>query len=113
MEPEYIVAISVGGLYLLIFFIYIIVACKKQKREKALNSRLAAAYSDEELVKMEYDFAVYDEETSRMLSGGKPAGERQVTIDDVLSGSEPDDAAVFGKIETEGMEEITGNYKPD
>lgn len=110
METQYIIAIVAGGLFLLSLFIYSILNAKRRKHEYRLRTRLDEAYSDENLVKMEYDFAVYDEETERLLESGKGGMEKQMTLDDVLPEGKSE---VFAKIDTEGMEEITGNYNPD
>lgn len=114
MEEKYIVAIVAGGLFLLLFFVFLIVMAHRRNVEKQLQARLDEVYSDKNLVKMEYDFAVYDEETSKMITETRAVSEKQVTIYDVLTdGKLTPPEEVFGKIESEGMEEITGNYKPD
>jgi len=64
-------------------------------------------YSDKNLVKMDYDFMEYDEETLKLLTE-KNGYASQITIDDLITRS-PADA---GKTEPEGLEEITGSYKP-
>lgn len=61
-------------------------------------------YNDPSLPKMEYDFANYDDRTERLISASHAEG--QLSIDDLMldaPASTPD----------EGLEEITGNYKPD
>lgn len=114
MEPQYIVAIVAGGLFCLALLIYSIINAKRRKQENILRMRLDEAYSDNSLVKMEYDFAVYDEETERLLEKERGVVDKQITLDDVLpdkKGSSLDE--VFVKLGAEGMEEITGNYNPD
>ncbi len=113
MEPKYIVAITAGGIFLILFLVFIILAAHRQKVEKRLQERLDKEYSNENLAKMEYDFANYDDETVKMLSADSEKSETQVTIYDVLSEELAQPEEVFGKIESEGMEEITGNYKPE
>ena len=113
MDPKYIVAIVTGGIFLILFIVFIIIFAHKRKTEARLQARLEQEYSDENLAKMEYDFAVYDEETAKILSGAVEKPVTQVSIYDVLSEDLAQPEEVFGKIESEGMEEITGNYKPD
>lgn len=112
MDPKYIVAIVAGGVFLVLFIVFIIVSAYRRKIEARLQARIAKEYSDENLAKMEYDFAVYDEETVKLLSGAAEIPVTQVSIYDVLSEDLAQPEEVFGKIESEGMEEITGNYKP-
>lgn len=112
MEPQYIVAIAAGSIFLLLFMIFIILSVYKHKAEARIQESLEKQYADENLAKMEYDFAVYDEETARMLSGEDNKPVTQVSIYDVLSEDLAQPEEVFGKIENDGLEEITGNYKP-
>ena len=61
-------------------------------------------YNDPDLAKMEYDFASYDDRVERLISASNADG--QLTIDDVMleaPAAAPD----------EGLDEITGNYKPE
>ncbi len=114
MELKYIVAIAAGGLFLLLFLINLLVAAHRRKVERQLQDHLDEVYSDKNLAKMEYDSAVYDEETAKMIAKHRQEDEKQVTIYDVLTdGKLTPPEEVFGKIENEGMEEITGNYKPE
>ncbi len=113
MEPIYIVAICAGGVFFAVFLLFVIITSRRSKREEMLQNHLDEVYADKNIAKMEYDFAVYDEETSRMLSQNAE-DEQQVTIYDVLKDGATGDAdGLFGKIDSEGMEEITGNYKPE
>ena len=103
MEVQYIIAITAGGLFGLLFFIGICVYFSDKLKQRALMSKIAAMYNDSNLERIDYDFG-YDNETARIVSTSKSEG--QLTIEDVLfdGAVSPDD---------EGMEEITGNYKPD
>ena len=78
----------------------------KARREER-DEQLSKMYADPNLAKMEYDFAMYDEETERLVDramgkGGQasanPDGDQQLSF--------------LGAADTEGIEEITGNYKP-
>ncbi len=101
MDVIYIISIAAGGAFaalLLSALVYfLIVNAKNNERRRQLEKM----YNDEHLAKMEYDVAEYDDETSRKLSGGS---ESQITIDDVLT-----DAVD----KSDGIEEITGTYKPE
>lgn len=109
MEIKYIVAITTLCLFVVILLIVAIITYHRKKEE--WDRQIAIEKSLENPRKMEYDFAVYDEETERLLArGGKNDG--QLTIDDVI-GKARDNVDIFGKIKTEGVEEITGNYRPE
>ena len=109
MEPQYIVAIVCGSVFLILLFVYIILRVIKNKRELKAKAQLSEVYNDEALAKMEYDFAVYDEESSELL-GEQTKREGHTTIDEELD-VPPEE--VIAKVDSEGMEEITGNYKPE
>lgn len=108
--------ICAGGLFIILLFAYILHYINQKKIDKLNRQRLNEAYSDKNITKMEYDLAFYDEETLRLLGR---ATEGQVTIDEVLTvdgatvdaATKKTDDAIFNKIENEGVEEITGNYK--
>ena len=114
MNPEYIIAIVTGGVFLILLLSFVIVYGVRRSNHKKFQKQLDEAYLGGNLAKMEYDFAAYDEETEKILERLSAGAEKQVTIDDVLSDNKsalPED--VFAKIDTEGLEEITGNYKPE
>ncbi len=115
MEACYIVMICSAVVFaaLLGFFIYFTV--KRRRKSYEDEKALEEAYADKNLAKMEYDIAFYDEETYRLMRGNG-----QVTMDEVMSDSAVDggtegkvspEGAIFTKIDTEGVEEITGRFK--
>ncbi|MGN0818432.1 MAG: hypothetical protein ACI4L9_05615 [Candidatus Coproplasma sp.] len=116
MEPVYIVMICAGGVFLILLLAYFLVYTKQKKIKLRESQKLLEAYSNGKITKMDYDLAFYDEETRKLLGG---ATEGQVTIEDILSSdsasveevTKKTDEAIFNKIENEGVEEITGNYK--
>lgn len=115
MEPEYILLICAGGVFLSILLVYSLVALERAKSEKKNRINLHKSYAEENLRKMEYDVAFYDKNSFKFNYNRET--ERQVTIDDVLSENSPDaiktsDAAVFTQIEDEGVEEIIGTFNP-
>lgn len=118
MQPVYIVMICAAGLFVLLLFAYFMTARNAKKLSESKEEELERAYSDENLAKMEYDVAVYDEETRKLMS---PRADSQVTMDEVV-GSDGGGAQeakpsaeeiLFGKVDDEGVEEITGNFKGD
>lgn len=103
MEIQYIIAIAAGGLFGLLFFIAFCAYLYNKSKQKKLLRRISAMYNDSNLARIDYDLGL-DEEASRIVSASRTEG--QLTIEDVLF-----DSAVSPV--DEGMEEITGNYKPD
>ena len=70
-------------------------------------------YADKNLVKMEYDFLVYDEETEKIFTAQMERSS-QMSFNDVDPSSMPaSDGAIFQTVDTDGLEEIVGTYKPD
>lgn len=110
MPEKYIIIIVVASLFLLLFLINIIVTVRRNKREEKRRQEIEKMYSDKNLATMDYDCAVYDEETEKLIRS-KQAADGQITIEDVIKTSS--DGKVFQTVEKEGLEEITGNYKPE
>lgn len=103
MTTPYIIIIVAGSLYALLFFIGLIVYVYGRQKQFEKQRMIEAMYADPGLAKMDYDFSMYDERTSRLISVSHSDG--QLTIDDLIADNTP------GTFE-EGMEEITGTYKP-
>lgn len=101
---QFIVVMVTCGLYALLFLIGLLVGVYRIRKHNALNARLADMYNDPNLAKMDYDFSGYDEEMKHVVSASGPDG--QLTIYDVLT------SGAVAPVD-EGIEEITGNYKPD
>lgn len=100
----YIVAISAGGVFGLLVLIALGCYINAKVKERRLRLQTEVMYSDPSLSKMDYDFSFYDEESAHMLSFARADG--QLSIDDVLI-----DKTVLPP--EEGIEEITGTYKPE
>ena len=80
---------------------------RSQQIEDERRELLAKMYADPNLAKMEYDCAVYDEETERLVT--RAVGRNG----QIAANAEADQQLSFlGAPDTEGIEEITGNYKP-
>lgn len=114
MELKYILAIVGGGLFLIAVIVFLVYLIRIRNKEAEQMEYLEKMYSDKNLVKMDYDFAVYDEETEKILAQMHNNDDGQLTIDDVMAKANlASGDTVFGTVDTEGPEEITGNYKPD
>lgn len=107
MQLQYILAIVCGGLFIVLMIANIITYSQSVKKAKIQRQTLEKMYADKNLNEMKYDFAIIDEETEDLLSG---------TEDIYLqaaAASTDEDPAVFGQLSIEGLEEITGDYKPE
>lgn len=118
MKPEYVLLISAGGVFALLLLIYMITAIYQYRKNKRKQRAIIESYSDENIRRMDYDFAFSSDGSFGPLHAAEPG---QVTIDEVLDATEIDANAAaarpvsdanFSKIENEGVEEITGTYKP-
>lgn len=108
--------ICAGGIFFVLTFIYMLVALESKKAKKRNMKAILNSYSGEQLKKMEYDVAFYEQDVFKSALIGDVA--RQVTIDDLLSQSDGDAAslaegAVFTHVEDEGKVAIRGNYNPE
>lgn len=110
MPTKYILIIIGASLFGLLVIINIIVTVQRNKREELRKREIEKMYADKNLATMDYDCAVYDEETEKLIRS-KQMSDGQLTIEDVMKASP--DGKVFQTVEKEGLEEITGNYKPE
>ncbi len=109
MDPVYIVAIVILSVYVVCLVICAFIIYKRKSREYDERQELEAALRNPP--KMEYDFAVYDEATEKLMAR-QGDREGQLTIDDIMGGSSFS-AEVMSRIESDGLDEITGNYVPN
>ncbi|MDE6868401.1 MAG: hypothetical protein K2J83_04580, partial [Clostridia bacterium] len=100
MEPQYIVAIISGSVFLVLLLVYIILRVLGNKKALKERARLSEIYNDESLAKLDYDFAAYDEESTELLDG-QIKREGHTTIDEELDSPQEE---VFAKIDSEGIE---------
>lgn len=113
MDVKFIVTIVAGSLFLLLFLVFIILSVRRKNKEAQQRQRLEQMYADKNLVKMDYDFIAYDEETEKLV-GEMPVTSGQMSIHDIdPSAVTSFDSVVFQTVDTDGLEEITGNYKPE
>ena len=114
MQLEHIIMIVIGALFIALFIVFLILYFRRKKSEEERKIEMENMFSDKNLAKMDYDCAVYDEETEKLLAKRKQR-EGQITIDDVIDNrvEENIEEPVFQTVAKEGMEEIKGNYKPE
>ena len=113
MEVKYIVAIAAGALFLLLILVFIIVFAERKKKLALQRQRLEQMYADKNLVEMYYDFLVYDEETEKLFSA-QAERTSQMSFSDVDPTTQTvQNGAIFQTVDTDGLEEIVGNYVPD
>lgn len=98
---------SALGVFVLLLLISAIAAYRRRTAEFESRKLIEKMYSSDKIKKMEYDFVVYDKETERIIANNEHIGS-QMTIEEIVG-----DGRLFDKIESEGIEEITGNYKPE
>ncbi len=115
MEVEYIVAIVSGGVFLLLLVLYIVMYFRGKKREEMQWENISKMYASRNLVKMKYAFAAYDAETEKIIAEKQSGDDSQITIDDLVRAEAAAAAVenVLSNVESEGVEEITGNYKSE
>lgn len=107
-------AIVAGSVFLLLFLIFLILSAQTRKKLKLQRLRLEQMYADKNLVKMYYDFLVYDEETENIIFTAQMERSSQMGFGDADSDSIPaSQGSIFQTVDTDGLEEIVGNYKPD
>jgi hypothetical protein len=111
MEPKYIVAIAVGGVFLLLFITFIVLSAIRAHAKKMRDEEIRANYIENKNIRLDYDFDVYG--ISGVPSPAQINDDTQVTIYDVLENNKTSQEEIFPRKEVEGFEEITGNYKPD
>lgn len=107
MELWHILAIVLGSLFAIGLLVFILLYVRNKSREAERNEELAKMYADPNLAKMEYDFAVYDEETELLVTralGRNGQNAANTETEQQLS--------FLVTPDNEGIEEITGNYKP-
>lgn len=112
MEPKYIFAIVALGLFAFLFLIFFALLAHRRKMEAKLQAYLYEVYSDRNLIKSDYDFSGEESPQSFVVREARTAdteifeeekdGMQQLRMEDI-----------YGKIEIEGIEEITGNYNPN
>ena len=104
MPIEYIIAIACGSLFAVLFVTNVIVYFIHAKKEARIREELEKMYADKNLVAMRYDFVAYDEEIEELTANAASGEEIKPTDEEEPS---------FSQMVIEGLEEITGDYKPE
>ncbi len=113
MESKYIVAIVALSIFLIMFLIFFVLLARRRKTEAKLQAWLHEVYSDKNLIRLDYETSGGDEAVQSSERGIRYAEDLVSTEE-----KEPNDEVqlkieeAFSKIESEGIEEITGNYNP-
>lgn len=100
MEPVFIVLISAGVVFAFLVLIYVLYANEKMKIDRRKQQELDNAYADVNLAKMDYN-------DSGVVETEKVDRTGQVTFDEIIK----QDPLKSEKSGSEGVEEITGNFK--
>ena len=108
MEGKYIFAIVVLGLFFLLIFVSFVALERIKMKDERLHEWISDRYNNKDVNKYDYDTADEDsvsvEKPEAVVDEAEPEEESpaEVHLDDA-----------YGKIDIEGIEEITGNYKGD
>ena len=111
MEPKYIVAIVAVGLFAFLFLIFFILLAHRRRMEAKLQAYLYEVYSDKNLIKSDYDFSD-DEVVQPFVVREARTSEHEDYKEENEDIQQLKMEDIYGKIDSEGIEEITGNYKP-
>ena len=106
MGMELIIAIVAASLFVLLLIVYIIVAVRKHKIEVRRKAEYREMFKPDAEFKADYDVVYGDDESPlTTLFEGKQ--------EDAEGGESEAEENSFSIIDSEGVEEITGNYKPE
>ena len=108
MEGKYIFAIVILGVFFLIIFFSFVFLEYERIKEAKLQAWIAEQYDSKEVKKYDYDADTEDE-----LSLEKAVAVDEVSDSGEAIAEDTPSEDTFGKIEVEGIEEITGNYNGD
>lgn len=114
MEGKYIFAIVILGIFFVLILVSLAFLEFKRKSDERLQAWIMERYADKNLNKPDYDILSAEEDISDQTIKEEQRIEiispEEVTKSD--EESEPASSAQdsYGKIEVEGIEEITGNY---
>ena len=110
MEGKYIFAIVILGLFFLLIFVSFAFLEYARIKDEKLQAWIDERYADKDLNKPDYDHIMSDEEIPAVQTVQEAVAEVNDIDEDVV-----DDESIpidtYGKIDIEGIEEITGNYE--
>lgn len=107
MEGKYIFAIVILGIFFLLIFVSFAFLEYGRIKEAKLQAWIDEQYDNKEVKKYDYDAA----DEAELITEQDTAAIDKVT--DPVAVTEDTPADTYGKIDVEGIEEITGTYKGD
>ncbi len=113
LPVKYIIAIIGLSIFAVLCVIFLVDYIKLKKHDEEQQKKIDELYSGLRAGKPDYECTVYDKETEEKIKRFQEHREGQMTIDDVMPVSSNDSDTLIGKFDNEGMEEITGSYKPE
>lgn len=112
MEGKYIFALIILGIFFVLILISLAFLEFKRKSEAKLQAWIEERYADNNLNKFDYDTDSAEEEIAEQSVSEENSVEI-IAPEEVAKQNEEPEIPVsdaYGKIEVEGIEEITGNY---
>ena len=112
MEAKYIIAIVAVGVFAVLFLIFFVLLTYKRNKEARLQQYIRETYCDNNLIRFD-DYHSINENDPPIVEGHVSAMDSlaMVKAEDVEE-EQLHMEEVFGKVNTsEGIEEITGNYR--
>ena len=111
MEAKYIAMIVIGGIFALLFLVYLVYQINRTNENVHDQRARQIYYSSKSLNKMEYDIAFPSTGNAALQSG-----EEQVTMDEVINeggNSSSFEMPIFDVSEFEVSKVIIGKYNPN
>ena len=109
MDGRYIFAIIILGVFFLLIFVSFAVLEYGRIKESKLQAWISEQYDSKEVKKYDYDA---EDEEELLLEQETAATEEVTDVEEEIVEDAPIEDT-FGKIEVEGIEEITGTYNGD
>lgn len=111
MEGKYIFAIVVLGIFFLLIFVSFAFLEYGRIKEDKLQAWINERNANNELNNPDYDTVTEEEEISAQTMQESGVDEKVINEDTADDEKVPEES--YGKIDIEGIEEITGNYNGD
>jgi hypothetical protein len=105
MEAQYIIAICLGGVYLILLFCYIFHSYKTHKNKVQSVQEMDNIYQDKNIKHIEYDLAFYDD---IHLIDKNP---NTLTSDEKVVLEHEGERALFNKVDEEKRFKLIGKFK--
>lgn len=106
MDGKYIFAIIVLSVFFLLILISFAFLEYGRNKQSKLQAWINERYADKDLNSIDYDTVMSDEEIPEQRAQTTEAVSDEADDEEIPKNLEE----VYGKIEVEGIEEITGNY---